>query len=292
MEHLSACPACNNKQLKPYLVCKDYTVSGENFSLSQCGACSLVFTNPRPNSVDIWPYYKADSYVSHTDEAAPGIINQIYLRVRRFTLASKAKLVKRVSKGNRLLDIGAGTGAFAAQMQELGWTVVAVEPDESARAIAIKRGLVTGDESLLKTIAPVSVITMWHVLEHVHQLQNRVEELYRLLEPGGVAIIAVPNPNSTDAAVYGEHWAAYDVPRHLYHFTPKSIRQLFEKEGFISENTKWMPFDPFYIALLSEQYKHGKQRLLPGFIQGFRSWLVSAFVADRCSSQIYIFRKP
>lgn len=291
MEVLKGCPACNSTNTAPFLACKDYTVSGETFQLERCRECTLIFTNPRPDAVAIWPYYKSDTYVSHSDEAAPGLINRIYREVRKITLGNKAGLVAKYARGRNLIDIGAGTGAFAAHMQQFGWEVTAIEPDEAARKLAADRGLKTGDEAALAGHAPVNVITMWHVLEHVHTLQERVAQLYSLLTPGGIAVIAVPNPNSDDARRYGPYWAAYDVPRHLYHFTPESIRQLFEREGFKSETTHWMPFDPFYIAMLSEQYQAGKSRLLRGVWFGFVSWLNSLLRPDTCSSQIYIFRK-
>lgn len=291
MEVLKGCPACNSTATVSFLACKDYTVSGESFQLKRCKACTLIYTDPRPDAVAIWPYYKSETYVSHSDEAAPGLINRIYREVRKITLGNKAGLVAKYARGRKLMDIGAGTGAFAAHMQQFGWEVMAIEPDADARQLAAERGLKTGDESDLLQHTEVDVLTMWHVLEHVHELQERVATLYRLLKPGGIAVIAVPNPESDDARRYGPYWAAYDVPRHLYHFTPKSIRQLFEKQGFKSENTHWMPFDPFYIALLSEQYKAGKPQLLRGAWFGFVSWLNSLLQKDSCSSQIYIFRK-
>jgi len=291
MEVLKGCPACNSTNTAAFLSCKDYTVSGETFQLKRCSHCTLIFTDPRPDAVAIWPYYKSDTYVSHSDEAAPGLINKIYRAVRKITLGNKAGLVAKYARGRKLIDIGAGTGAFAAHMQQFGWEVMAIEPEADARKLAADRGLKTADESALLDHPPVNVITMWHVLEHVHELQERVAKLYTLLEPGGIAVIAVPNPESDDAQRYGPYWAAYDVPRHLYHFTPTAIRQLFEREGFISERAHWMPFDPFYIALLSEQYKSGRPRLVRGAWFGFVSWLNSLMQKDRCSSQIYIFRK-
>lgn len=291
MEVLKGCPACNSTHSSPFLACKDYTVSGETFMLKRCHDCTLIFTDPRPDAVAIWPYYKSDTYVSHSDEAAPGLINRIYREVRKITLGNKAGLVAKYARGKKLVDIGAGTGAFAAHMQQFGWEVLAIEPDEEARKLAAARGLKTGDEADLSELTEVNVITMWHVLEHVHQLQDRVATLRRMLATGGIAVIAVPNPESDDARRYGPYWAAYDVPRHLYHFTPKSMRQLFEKQGFKSVSTHWMPFDPFYIALLSEQYKAGKPRLIQGAWFGFVSWLNSLLTKDSCSSQIYIFRK-
>lgn len=291
METLKACPACHHPEADFFLRCTDYTVSKEEFQLQSCPNCDLLYTNPRPDAAAIWPYYKADTYVSHTDADAPGLINQLYRQVRKITLGQKAGLVARYARGKKLLDIGAGTGAFAAHMQQYGWKVKAIEPDPDARKQAEKRGLEVDNEAAINQIFGMDVVTMWHVLEHVHELEARVQQLYTLLNPGGVAIIAVPNPNSWDAQHFGRYWAAYDVPRHLYHFRPKSIRRLFESQGFRSEKTHWMPFDPFYIALLSEQYRLGKPNYLSGGFKGLWSWLISLLTPDRCSSQIYVFRK-
>lgn len=291
METLKACPACHHLEADFFLRCTDYTVSKEEFQIQSCPNCDLLFTNPRPDAQAIWPYYKADTYVSHTDGEAPGLINQLYRQVRKITLGQKAGLVARYARGKKLVDIGAGTGAFADHMQQFGWEVNAIEPDEDARKQAEKRGLAVGPEAAINQLTGKDVVTMWHVLEHVHELEVRVAQLYTLLKPGGVAIIAVPNPNSWDAQHFGRYWAAYDVPRHLYHFRPKSIRQLFERHGFKSEKTHWMPFDPFYISLLSEQYRLGKPNYISGGFKGLISWFISLVTPDRCSSQIYVFRK-
>ncbi|MFN3530073.1 MAG: class I SAM-dependent methyltransferase [Bacteroidia bacterium] len=294
MEKLSACPACNATRFKPLMVCTDYTVSGSSFEIHKCEACGLEFTNPRPDAEGIVAYYKSDTYVSHTDDAAPGLINRIYRLVRGFTLAQKVKLIGRYQKAGRLLDIGCGTGAFAASMQAAGWEVQAVEPDPDAAALArAKYQLHVHPEAwLAESDAEFDVISMWHVLEHVHLLQERMEQLFVRLAKGGLLVIAVPNPESYDAAHYGTYWAARDLPRHLYHFPPKMLRNRFEQAGFKPINTKIMHFDPFYISLLSEQYKHGEQRLIAGFLKGFWFWFRSLWVNDKGSSQIYIFRKP
>ncbi len=295
MEKLATCPACEHTEQSVVMQCIDYTVTKEQFQIVSCDACGLEFTNPRPAQADIGVYYASTEYVSHSDEAAPGLINNIYRRVRRITLSQKGDLVASyVAKKGTLLDIGCGTGAFAGHMQSLGWRVKAVEPDAGAAQKARQgHGLEVNEEAWLATSnEQFDCITMWHVLEHVHALKQRFTQLWNLCAPGGYVLIAVPNPQSVDSKHYGPFWAARDVPRHLCHFPPHMLRKRMEQEGFEVVATKGMPFDPFYISLLSERYVHGKDRLVPAFTKGAWFWLRSQMGKDLWSSQIYLFRKP
>lgn len=294
MEKLIACPACGSGQLQAFLTCKDYTVSKGLFNIDSCIDCGLQFTNPRPTASEIGYYYESKDYVSHTDEDAPGVVNAIYREVRKVTLKQKRALIEGITPVGALLDIGCGTGAFAGNMKKAGWEVTAVEPDqEAASRAAIQYNLKVHSEAWLeKCTESYQVVTMWHVLEHVHTLQQRFAELGRLVKPGGILVIAVPNPNSQDAQHYGSLWAARDVPRHLYHFPPAMLRKRVVAEGFEVLATKNMHFDPFYISLLSEKYKNqGDGGLFLGFSKGLWFWIKSLFTSDTGSSQIYIFRK-
>lgn len=293
METLRACPACGATVLKPMMACVDYSVSKELFTIQVCESCTLRFTNPRPSLAEIGRYYETEEYISHTDAAAPGLINRMYRRVRSYTLRRKRALIESFLPKGSMLDIGCGTGDFAGAMQKAGWQVVAVEPDVDAAALARgKNNIEVYDEAWLReTETQFDFISMWHVLEHVHGLEERFKQLGKLVRAGGFLVIAVPNPESVDAAHYGTAWAAWDVPRHLYHFPPQMLRERVEKEGFKAVKTKIMPFDPFYISLLTERHTQGKDRLLLGFWKGFRFWFKSLFTTDQGSSQIYIFKK-
>lgn len=295
MEKLTTCPACGHENFIAVMRCKDFTVSNTEFDIVSCGGCGLEFTNPRPSQRDIGFYYASADYVSHSDEKAPGLINAIYRKVRTITLAQKEKLVGSFfAKPGRLLDIGCGTGAFAGYMQKAGWRVEAVEPDEGAAQKARDNHKLTVQEEnwLTNTQNYYDVITMWHVLEHVHDLSARFTQLWRLASVGGYVVIAVPNPESVDSQHYGSLWAARDVPRHLYHFPPEMLRKRMESEGFEVVKTVGMPFDPFYISMLSERYKAGKDRVILAFVKGMFFWFRSVLSKDKWSSQIYIFRKP
>lgn len=237
-------------------------------------------------------YYKAEAYVSHTD-SKKGLINTAYHIVRNHTLRSKLNMVQRetgISKG-LILDIGAGTGAFLQKMKEAGWQALGLEPDADARENAQKlHGLeLIPSHEIYGLSTKFNAITMWHVLEHVHDLQGYVKKIKTLLAPDGKLFIAVPNYTSNDAGKYKENWAAYDVPRHLYHFSPQSLRQLFESNGYKLEKMLPMPFDSYYVSMLSEKIKNaGSQNLVQAMISGFRSNRNAGNEAGLYSSVIYV----
>jgi len=299
MNHLidyAQCPCCGNGRIAKVLEAADHTVSHEIFSIWECAACTLRFTQSVPDAASIGRYYQSSEYVSHSD-TRKGLINTMYHLVRGYTLSGKKNLVTGVvqKKKGALLDVGAGTGAFAKTMQSAGWKVTGLEPDPTARGNALRQhALELHDPAQLYTLPPESfdAITLWHVLEHVHDLHGYFDQFHRLLKKEGKLLIAVPNYTSYDAQVYGASWAAYDVPRHLYHFSPESMRQLADSKGFVIGAYKGMWFDSFYVSLLSEQYKNGKPDFAAGMLTGLRSNLKAAGNPQKCSSVIYVlFRK-
>lgn len=292
--HYQNCPVCHSNAISKALNAIDYTVSKESFSIWECSSCKLRFTQDIPNQDDIGPYYQAESYISHTD-TRKGLVNAAYHFIRNYTIRQKRKLLDKLNKGKKgkVLDIGAGTGAFLAEMAAGGWEVLGLEPDPGARKLAgEKYNLQFAEPGHLFKLesASVDIITLWHVLEHVHQLHEYTEQFKRLLRPGGYLLLALPNYESTDAAYYGAAWAAWDVPRHLYHFSPKSVRQLLGMHGFTLEELKPMWFDPFYISMLSEQYLHGSQHHLKALIKGLQSNKKARSNVESASSIIYIAR--
>jgi 2-polyprenyl-3-methyl-5-hydroxy-6-metoxy-1,4-benzoquinol methylase len=293
--HYTSCPACKSTSIKEALTAKDYTVSNKIFAVWECGNCSFRFTQDVPNATAIAPYYQSDAYVSHSD-TQEGLVNRLYHIVRRYTLKGKCILIQQytgLQRGN-LLDIGAGTGAFAHAMQLAGWEITALEPDENARKISLNKyqlQLQSSENIYEMPSNQFDAITMWHVLEHVHDLHGYLEKFSTILKPNGTVFIAVPNYTCYDAKSYQQYWAAYDVPRHLYHFSPKSMELLAAAKGFTVKAFKPMWFDSFYVAMLSEQYKNGKNNLFKAFFTGVITTLQSLMNVKKSSSIIYVLQK-
>ncbi|HNP23059.1 MAG TPA: class I SAM-dependent methyltransferase [Panacibacter sp.] len=291
----SSCPVCGSRNIQQALRVTDHTVSSAFFDIYHCQDCTARFTQDVPAEEEIGAYYQSADYVSHSDTKR-GLINRLYHLVRSYTLRSKKNLVEKENgyKKGSLLDVGAGTGAFAAVMEIAGWKVTGLEPDETARANAQRNHQLT----LLKLTSLYSLqnstydtITLWHVLEHVHQLHEYLDRFHNLLKPGGTLVIAVPNYTSGDATHYQENWAAYDVPRHLYHFSPQSMKVMMEKHGFKVTAFKPMWFDSFYVSMLSEKYKTGHNRLLSALWTGCTSNIAAITNVKKCSSVIYVMKK-
>ena len=302
MEHsqetLIECPSCGHTHFSNDIVCKDYTYSKKPFQLVSCYSCGLLFTNPRPDEKCIGVYYDNPEYVSHTD-TNEGLLFRLYRIVKSYTLGKKRLLLEGLSSSKTVLDYGAGSGDFSNELASNGWDVSSFEPDANARQLIRKKnGSIELVDSLgsLKTKSK-SIIALWHVLEHVHRLQETVQQFQRILTDDGKLVIAVPNHTSYDAEFYQENWAAYDVPRHLYHFNPSTIESLMESQGFKLVDMKPMWFDSYYVSLLSEKNSSNGGFLKSAigwgraFIIGSISNLKALDETKKCSSVTYIFEK-
>ena len=293
MYEINNCPICNSQKINSFLNCIDYTVSRETFNIVKCTSCEFKFTNPIPELTKLGNYYKSDEYISHSN-TNKGFVNSCYQIVRKYTLIKKLKLISKFYKTGSILDIGCGTGEFLNTCKLAKWNVLGIEPDQDARRMAQNNfSIDVRPEEELRNLKDESfdVITMWHVLEHVPNLKERVKELKRLIKPKGIIIIAVPNCSSLDAKIYKEYWAAYDVPRHLYHFTPKDIELLMRGFDMKVDSILPMVFDSFYVSLLSEKYKKGKVNIIRSMWNGFRSNLNAIKTGKEFSSQIYLITK-
>lgn len=253
-----------------------------------------MFTQDVPDEHEIASFYKSEAYISHSN-SREGLVNKLYHIVRSHTVSQKRKLLQTLThnRKGKLLDIGAGTGFFSGNMLQAGWEVTALEPDPMARQTAFELfGLSaeTPDKLFSLPDGSYDVITMWHVLEHVHRLHEYLEKCRKLLKPGGYLVIAVPNYTSSDANRYQQYWAAFDVPRHLYHFSPVSMKKLVEQHSMEVKKMKAMWFDSFYVSMLSEQYRSGKPNLLGGLRSGLSSNWTALKKRSRASSLIYIIR--
>ncbi|MCF2491646.1 class I SAM-dependent methyltransferase [Dyadobacter sp. CY347] len=298
LETLQKCPVCEKSSFNNYLNVEDYTVSHKEFTIQQCNACYFLFTNPRPSEAEIGAYYQSEDYISHHDEEKTNLISKAYTAVRNRTIKQKVELIDSFypSKGN-MLDVGCGTGVFLTAMAKDGWRISGTEPDPGARTLAQKRAGADIYETINAgelTYQTFDIITMWHVLEHVHLLNETIEWLYKHLSPNGKILIAVPNPQSFDAVKYGRFWAAYDVPRHLYHFTKGTMKTLLHKHNLEIKNILPMWFDSFYVGMLSTKYSGGSINYIDSVKTGLLSNLKGR-AQDKdhlnTSSLIYIVSK-
>lgn len=295
------CPVClSDKGFDEYLVCTDYTVSQETFPVVRCRNCGFLYTNPVPPEDAIGPYYESEDYISHSN-TKKGLVSNVYQRVRNRAIAQKTKFIQDATgkTAGDLLDLGCGTGEFLAAAKAAGWRVKGLEPAEGARQLAKDNyGLDVAPPEELFDLPPESfdAVTLWHVLEHIHRLDENVAQLREVLRPGGALIIAVPNATAYEAEIYGKHWAAWDVPRHLYHFTRETMTRLMGRHGLRVESAELMPFDAYYVALLSERYKAGLPKPGPGEMAsaamiGWRSNRAAKQDLDKASSLKYVVRR-
>lgn len=261
-----------------------------------CRNCGFKFTNPRPDEEEIGRYYESADYISHSN-SKKGIFNKTYQLVRKYAIEGKVKMLTRLKPANKtVLDIGSGTGEFLAALKKNGWKTMGLEPNEKARKYATQQySLRTEDTALIIEEEDHSwdVITMWHVLEHVHRLNEMVSQLKRILKKNGTLVIAVPNVTSFDASIYQKEWAAFDVPRHLYHFSQKHITMLFEKVDMKVVKIMPMYFDSYYVSLLSEKYIKGKSNpgtMIRALFNGSVSNIKGKKDVNKYSSLIYIIR--
>ena len=274
---------------KHFLKVKDYSVSQETFDLYLDESLDMLVTHPQPSLDILGKYYESVDYISHTDSKR-SLFEKAYHFVKNIALKNKLELINSFepSKG-AILDIGAGTGDFLSVAGNNGWKTVGVEPSDKAKAIAKSKGVSFVEKTSELDNNSFDVITMWHVLEHVPNLDEQIKELKRLLKPTGTLIVAVPNFKSFDAKHYGQFWAAYDVPIHFWHFSKQAIELLFAKENMKLKNVLPMKFDSFYVSLLSEKYKSGKMNYIKAFFIGFQSnWKAKKNM--EYSSHIYIIK--
>ena len=277
---------------KVYLKVKDFSVSGEEFQLIENKEYGFLETIPQPNSNKLPSYYQSEDYISHTDSKR-NLFEKVYHLVRSMSLKKKLKLINSFDSSTKtLLDVGCGTGDFLQTAQLNKWKVSGIEPNSEARDIANRKtNSSVFDVEKLKEfkVKSFDVITLWHVLEHLPDLEDQIKTFKNLLKEEGTLVIAVPNYKSFDAKYYKEFWAAYDVPRHLWHFNQESISKLVAKQNMKVEKIKPMLFDSFYVSMLSEKYKTGTMNPVKGFWSGLRS-NIKYLSTKEASSLIYVVK--
>lgn len=292
MIEIKTCPICGGENFIAAITARDFTVSQETFSIKSCQTCELLITSPVPDKEEISKYYESDKYISHNDNAQ-NLIGWMYLKARNFTLKKKERLLASHQSEKTLLDFGCGTGEFVKYCESAGWVTLGVEPSSQARLIAQQKNKQKIFSSLNEISNQVSTITLWHVLEHIHTLDETISQLVGLLKKNGTMFIAVPNHKSWDANYFQAYWAGYDTPRHLWHFKADTIKALFEKHNMKLVKKLPMVLDAYYISLMSEQYKNGKSPNLLTMIKSVFRGLYSNIKARKTgeySSIIYVLK--
>lgn len=295
MAEVRSCPVCGGADFSDLFAARDHLVTGDSFRIAQCCGCGLFATAYPPDEEDIGRYYQSDEYISHSDKN-DGLTEQFYHLARKYMLGRKRRLVSRATgkKTGTIIDIGSGTGYFASFMQQSGWNVTGVEINDRAREFSsAKFGISTLAPSAINDLddASADCVTLWHVLEHLYDPGKWMGEVHRILTVEGRCIIALPNIESSDAQWFGEHWAALDVPRHLWHFSPDTIMRLAEEHGFVCEAVRPLPLDLFYISALSYRNRGRRVALLRGVATGLFLSIVNLFRRNKASSLIYVMAK-
>jgi SAM-dependent methyltransferase len=295
MIHHGKCPLCSSEEITIRFTCTDNFISRETFPVAGCNSCGFIFTQDYPEEGEISKYYESTDYISHSD-TSEGFVNKVYHLVRQYMLRRKRRLVQKFTglQTGRILDVGSGTGHFASEMKNGGWHASGIEINEKARAYSISSfGLDTVSPIEINTLEKGSFdcITLWHVLEHFYDPLKYLHDLIPLLKPDGIFVIALPNSSSFDAHSYGPFWAAFDVPRHIWHFSPETFGIFAEKAGLKVGCSRVLPFDVFYISILSEKYSGSGIALLSGLVKATFFSLKTIFNRNRSSSVIYILRK-
>lgn len=274
--------------MRLYLKTKDFSVTGETFELHLDDESDMLVTRPQPQNME--RYYDSEAYISHTDSKS-SFTDKLYQSIKRYSLRKKTQLIdSQIDRGKNLLDIGAGTGDFLVQAKSDGFEVAGIEPNERARTNAARKGIHLQSDYAGLANQKFDVITLWHVLEHLPDLEQQLNQISNLLKENGIVVVAVPNFKSYDAKHYGSFWAAYDVPRHLWHFSRNAISKIFDRRGMEVVSSRPMIFDSFYVSMLSEKYKGNRLQLINAFFVGLWS-NIKAWSSKEYSSLIYIIKK-
>lgn len=284
------CPICQSHEFDHQLTCKDFTVTKEEFNIVSCKQCGLFITLPHPDTQSISRYYSSDNYISHSDKKST-FLDKVYHLIRKYTIKQKVNLIKKYVPHGTILDMGCGTGYFLEECKKNGFKTFGIEPNELARESSEKKQITVFEDldKFLNTNEKVHAATLWHVLEHIHYPEEVLTKLQDALSNKGILILALPNKNSFDANYYKNFWAGYDVPRHIYHFTKKDIKNI-AKNKFHLIDIYPMFFDSFYVSILSEKYKGSRYSFIKGSIIGLYSNL-NAIKTNEYSSLIYVLQK-
>ena len=266
---------------------KDYFYSQEVFEVLPSKHEGILETFPKLSEEKLSEYYYHEKYISHQTQSK-SLFDKAYQFAKRFMTKRKQKMVLKFHSSGRILDIGTGTGDFLKSFDPKRWEKYAIEPNED-----LHQRLKENNISLLDGVDKIKnhkfdVITLWHALEHIPNLEETLQSIRESLTPNGILVIAVPNYKSFDAKFYKSFWAAWDVPRHVWHFSKQGLISLCQTFDLKFYNTISLPLDAFYISIVSEKYRKSNN-IVRGFMVGLYS-NVSGMFKNEYSSFVYVFK--
>lgn len=276
----------NTPFFKHFLSVQDYFLTQEKFNLYKDERTEVLKTIPQPENIS--SYYESENYLSH-DDSQNSFFARCYQFAKSWNLKGKKSLIGSYAGDGKILDIGAGVGDVVGVLKKSGYDVIGYEPNLKARTFASRKGIELLDQTSSIQPGSISVISMYHVLEHVPNYENQIKDILRWLEEDGVLILALPNYNSFDAQWFKSQWAGYDVPRHLFHFNKNAVKNVFQ-DKFEIVSTQAMWFDSFYVSILSARYQKRKFAFAYGILIGAISNLKAIFTKEP-SSLVYVLKK-
>lgn len=255
------CNLCGSTEAEVAITAQDFLLERPDAQVQfvKCDRCGLFYQNPRPTPEEMMSHYPSnyEPFDLHPDDERSSRLERIAVN---YGLSKRRGLILRYRKSGRILDVGCATGLFLHVMNmDANWDAHGVEPNNYAATIAQERyGLNVHHGTLEQAQYPArsfDVVTLWDVLEHVHDPAATLDEIHRILKSDGLLILRVPNGISRDAGLFKETWAGWDPPRHLYVFTPDTLTKLLAKQGY---------------AILDLRSRSGSY---PTFVLSLRFWL-------------------
>ena len=293
---MEKCPICGHNEFEKVYDLDDYKITQETFSLQKCTHCTLIYTVDPPLGDNIGRYYESDDYLEHSNRKND-LFSRMYGWGRDLMFGYKYGILKKLGSEKKILDIGAGSGYFLNFMRGKGYSVTGIEMSERARNHAKEvHNLDIHPDEMFHNKAfkeKFDIISLWHVMEHLYDLNQVVKRFDELLNPNGHLVIALPNYNALEVEIYKKYWNGWDVPRHLWHFSPQSLKHLMNNHGFEIERMKMMPLDPLFNTLLTNKYRQGNavMNVLRMCTVGVMSLISGLFNVEKASSIIYVIKR-
>ena len=306
-----ASPITGNRSPTPFMTVTDRLDSknSRQWQLVQDPLSELIYLSPCPDETEMTAYYPSSCYDPYLSaKTTKSFRDTLYLILRKFTLGRKASLIEKIasplSSGSKILEVGCSSGELLDILQQRNSlppeNCIGFEKDDGTASLAMKnyrldvKTVPFCESSLSDTF---DRIIFWHTLEHIHRINETLDKAAQYLDTKGAMIIALPNAESYDASFYGKHWVAWDAPRHLYHFTLKTLGKLLKKHSL--EITSMQPFilDTLYNCIYSEKIIHREKgrryasSLTSGILRGIQCMRKGVQNNEQSSTLVYTVKR-